>query len=178
MMSLGNVVTIMGRVGSFAAPRLPGVIRAVIGVDGKGGIISLIAEQARDVIISEFINTSFEVANERIGGTKIHSRLEKLIKDNFGGRQGPFAGWYIYIEPEVFFDKNGKAPRRGKGSLGVDVLFYVNRNKHGYDDKDAKIILDFKTGKGWSSSHMRRLRERFGHDVTIIQMFLPIKYKK
>jgi len=120
---------------------------------------------------------SFEVANQRIGGTKIHTRLEKLIEDNFGGRQGPFAGWYIYIKPEVFFDKDGKAPRRGSGSLGVDVLFYVNRNKNGYEEKDAKIILDFKTGRGWSSRHMKRLRDRFGNDVTIMQMFLPIRYK-
>jgi len=127
--------------------------------------------------MSEFINTSFDAANQRIGGTKIHTRLEKLIKDQFSTRYDYPGGWHLYIVPEVFFDKNGKGPRRGRGTLGVDILFYIVQGDRGYTDADAKIILDFKTGRGWGNRHMNRLEDRFGK-ATIIQMFIPIGYRR
>jgi len=175
MMSMGNVVSVMSRMGTHA-PKISSFIREVIGVDGKGGVIRLIADAVADTVMSEFINTNFDVTNQRIGGTKVHTRLEKLIKAEFSTRYKYPGGWYLYIVPEVFFDKNGEGSRRGKGTLGVDVLFYIVHGEREYTDADAKIILDFKTGKGWSNSHMNRLEDRFGK-ATIIQMFLPIRYK-
>ena len=55
-------------------------------------------------------------------------------------------------------------------------LQYIN-NQTIYTDADAKIILDFKTGRGWSNRHMNRLEDRFGK-ATIIQMFIPIGYRR
>jgi hypothetical protein len=176
MLEIGNVTATLGRMGSYG-PKMAGLVKHAIGVDGKGGVVSLIVDAVKDTVASEFIGFTYDKLNERTGGTKIHTRLEKLIKEEFGGSRHLYGKWWLHIRPEVFFTKNKKAAPRKRygGSLGVDILFYINENEHGYKDSDAKVILDFKTGRGWSNSHMDELQRRFGN-ITIIQIFIPIKY--
>jgi len=154
-------------------------VRQVVGIDGKGGVIRIIADAVAKTVMSEFIGTGFEVINERVGGTQIHSRLERLIREEFGVSK-KYGGYWLHIIPEVFFDSDGQATgRRARGSLGVDILFYINQNENVrmIHDRDAKVIVDFKTGRGWSNRHMDRLQGRF-RNATIIQMFVPIIYRR
>jgi hypothetical protein len=80
----------------------------------------------------------------------------------------------VYIVPEVFFDTGGTSVgKRSKGSLGVDVAVYIVKKGKKYGKNDLKIIFDLKTGRSWSSRHLKKLRDRVG-DVPIVQIMVPI----
>ena len=79
---------------------------------------------------------------------------------------------------EVFVDKGGiGVGRRSRGSLGVDILIVTTKKgvapKKDLSNAKKRVVLDLKTGKGWSKSHIEKLHKRYGN-IPIIQLVVPI----
>jgi len=183
----GHIFTVMG-IG--ASINISGALRATnqsksvqiartllnqaVNVEGgaKGFLIDIIEDLAIQAVMST-INSEFY--SKSTAGTAAHKKFEELLKEAFPGRGK--INWLehdIYIVPEVFFDSGGNPTgRRSRGSLGVDVAVFVVKKGERYTTKDLKIIFDLKTGQGWNSRHIKKLRERVG-DVPIVQIMVPI----
>jgi hypothetical protein len=61
--------------------------------------------------------------------------------------------------------------------LGVDIAVYIVKKGKKYGKNDLKIIFDLKTGRSWSNSYIKKLRDRVGN-VPIVQIMVPIIGRK
>jgi len=152
-------------------------MNAAVDVDGKGAkgfLIDIIQDLAINAVMSTMIGTHH---SKTTAGTAAHHKFQKLLEEQFK-KPISWLGFDVHILPEVFVDKGGrKVGRRSRGSLGVDILIAtgpkgVAPNKD-HSNLKNRVILDLKTGKGWSQSHINKLHKRYG-DIPIIQLVVPI----
>ena len=124
--------------------------------------LGYIAELILDNIISAVTgNLDIEFKNKGAFGTAAHKQLQIQIE-----AFKPIPG--VEVRAELFFDSNGNETKpRAKGSLGIDIFVR-------YRGRDV-LLIDLKTGKGFSGKKKASLTKRFGG--TVIQVFAKVLEK-
>jgi RHS repeat-associated protein len=179
--SVGNAMSISSQLRTTSGSSVQLGVRLMqnaIGFDTQRGVQGFLIDIIQDMAMNAVLSTvGVNFSSKTTAGTGAHTELERLLKNNI---QSPihWLGFDVHILPEVFVDSNGvKSARRAKGSLGVDILISTSprgvQANANHSNLTKRVVLDLKTGKGWSKSKLTKLHNRYGN-IPIIQMMIPI----
>ncbi len=144
----------------------------------SGQVINTIFQQAGSALedtLEEEAKDPTKNRSPQARGSTAHGKLKQRLLTRLEEVNRFLARADAELDVEVFMDEYGdRVPQRDKrprGSIGIDIAIY----KPKIDRRHPLLLIDLKTGRGYSNRERNKIIQRFGSKGTMIEIFVNVK---